>query len=973
MVRLLKKYVIDSPRPSAKVVVDKLFQHRSTRRFIKKALPTVSNTRAFKDLMKQYIQSYLPDCGFEVSVTDRFSRRTGGLEGCVVARQNFECGVKVKYLTGSIALLTPEEEENLRSDLSVITVPRLGGTFLMLGPCRFVNHNCSPNAKISGKPGGGTEIITTRRILPGEEITVSYSKDYFGPGNKHCLCSSCEEKNKGDYAPNRRRDFPDDVPLIELSTDEEEDDDDDEKEAQVMDVAFDSAKDDDDDDHETSPDLGSDAPISSDEDEEMPILTQKRKLPTLGEIHQIHNKTQNSLLKALEMELVPEIWTPNGPGKKVGGRTLRQRSSLPRDMTNATMTILDICETDRSIDSLALVARPGYSTILKRRSKIRTLHKLYMVGPYSNFGDLNVEKFKNIFDCLNCGVYFYINTQHKYKEYCPRCVRHQLLYELAWPDTELNEGSASLALRLEVNRASIAELIEMYGMDAYNITMSLLGASSGDFSSSRDVTPVEKTPGAALGDHIVDSDEITSDSESEKNNTPQQVTVKRRSIKSEVGADDDTSDSDDDYDDFVPSFNCMGIRPLSQPMKALPPPPNNQIAEMSLKWISDLRSRSSPSTPEVISRQSKPVSSLVKNFSRLSAPVSGLSSSSTPSSPSTYSQTVKPKPEGAIQPGSSPRSQQVGNGRSSRVLRTVDGELKFARLVKLGSNKLREVALYRTSDNILTNDPENPVEISDDDDHDSTDGEKVNETSRSFKRHMSSLTPSTGHNTHKRLLKDEFESSYLPPGQSCQDSRGLNTHRVSSTPSKKRKVSLKTTHSPTQAGSCVIKPESSLLELPQTPSTKGDVLHKGSLKELSERSDTGYRTPKAVTSTEVITTTRTIISRLVYSDDEASHDLTQDDYAPETQSSNGYELKKIEPVREKLFVETTQQKKNTSKTLLDGTINMDKSMEKDIQNSEYRGNLAKSTNTSESKDAVISLSSESDESDDEVILLRLNR
>ncbi|ONH65893.1 Histone-lysine N-methyltransferase SET9 [Cyberlindnera fabianii] len=850
VVRLLKKYVIDSPRPSAKVVVDKLFQHRSTRRFIKKALPTVSNTRAFKDLMKQYIQSYLPDCGFEVSVTDRFFRRTGGLEGCVVARQNFECGVKVKYLTGSIALLTPEEEENLRSDLSVITVPRLGGTFLMLGPCRFVNHNCSPNAKISGKPGGGTEIITTRRILPGEEITVS-------------------------------------------------------------------------------------------------------------------------LLKALEMELVPEIWTPNGPGKKVGGRTLRQRSSLPRDMTNATMTILDICEPDRSIDSLAPVARPGYSTILKRRSKIRTLHKLYMVGPYSNFGDLNVEKFKNTFDCLNCGVYFYINTQHKYKEYCPRCVRHQLLYELAWPDTELNEGSASLALRLEVNRASIAELIEMYGMDAYNITMSLLGSSSGDFSSSRDVTPVEKTPGAALGDHIVDSDEITSDSESEKNNTPQQLTVKRRSIKSEVGADDDTSDSDDDYDDFVPSFNCMGIRPLSQPMKALPPPPNNQIAEMSLKWISDLRSRSSPSTPEVISRQSKPVSSLVKNFSRLSAPVSGLSSSSTPSSPSTYSQTVKPKPEGAIQPGSSPRSQQIGNGRSSRVLRTVDGELKFARLVKLGSNKLREVALYRTSDNILTNDPENPVEISDDDDHDSTDGE--NETSRSFKSHVSSLTPSTGHNTHKRLLKDEFESSCLPPGQSCQDSRGLNTHCVSSTPRKKRKVSLKTTLSPTQAGSCVIKPGSSLVESPQTPSTKASALHKGCLKELSERSDTGYRTPKAITSTEVITTTRTITSQLVYSDDEASQCLTGDDYAPETQSSNGYELKKTEPVREKLFVETTQQKKNTSKTLLDGTINMDKSMEKDIQNSEYRGNLAKSTNTSESKDAVISLSSESDESDDEVILLRLNR
>ena len=43
-------------------------------------------------------------------------------------------------------------------------------------------------------------IEVTRSIMPGEEITVMYGKDYFGQNNSYCECKTCERKKMGKFS-----------------------------------------------------------------------------------------------------------------------------------------------------------------------------------------------------------------------------------------------------------------------------------------------------------------------------------------------------------------------------------------------------------------------------------------------------------------------------------------------------------------------------------------------------------------------------------------------------------------------------------------------------------------------------------------------------------------------------------------------------------------------------------------------------
>ena len=103
--------------------------------------------------------------------------------------------------------MTQEEEDFYEAghDFSILHSSRLDSMCLFLGPARFVNHDCSPNGTFVTQ-GTSVSIATTRPVKPGEEITVFYSPDYFGPNNADCLCATCQRTGNGGFRTKEQRD-----------------------------------------------------------------------------------------------------------------------------------------------------------------------------------------------------------------------------------------------------------------------------------------------------------------------------------------------------------------------------------------------------------------------------------------------------------------------------------------------------------------------------------------------------------------------------------------------------------------------------------------------------------------------------------------------------------------------------------------------------------------------------------------------
>lgn len=62
---------------------------------------------------------------------------------------------------------------------------------------RYINHSCKPNAEPEIK-GGRVFIYAKKTILPGEEITYDYGKEYVDEHikPKGCKCAHCNSKMK---------------------------------------------------------------------------------------------------------------------------------------------------------------------------------------------------------------------------------------------------------------------------------------------------------------------------------------------------------------------------------------------------------------------------------------------------------------------------------------------------------------------------------------------------------------------------------------------------------------------------------------------------------------------------------------------------------------------------------------------------------------------------------------------------------
>ncbi|KAE9573611.1 Histone-lysine N-methyltransferase set9 [Colletotrichum fructicola] len=166
------------------------------------ALKTDKAKDDFKRHMRRYTQVYLPDCPFEVNSTNRYTIVSH--EAAITARRFIRRNENIKYLAGTQVNISPEEEREMtarKKDFSIIISSRSKCASLFMGPARFANHDCGANAKLMTTGTAGIEIIATRNIEAGEEITVTYAENYFGEDNCECLCRTCENKCVNGWAP----------------------------------------------------------------------------------------------------------------------------------------------------------------------------------------------------------------------------------------------------------------------------------------------------------------------------------------------------------------------------------------------------------------------------------------------------------------------------------------------------------------------------------------------------------------------------------------------------------------------------------------------------------------------------------------------------------------------------------------------------------------------------------------------------
>lgn len=209
--------------PSPAVITDLLRKHSydsGTMPLLKDflALPSIKSyilghagtprlVHEFESHARRYLSMYLLSVSFELGTTERYRAVSQRSEACIIARNLIEAGITINHLTGKMVALSSQDQHSINRDFSIIYSHRLGESCLMLGPCRFVNHDCDPNCHFVAQGGSGVvAVVSNRRIYKGEEITVGYADNYFGTKNRECMCATCERKGRGFFGaprPNR--------------------------------------------------------------------------------------------------------------------------------------------------------------------------------------------------------------------------------------------------------------------------------------------------------------------------------------------------------------------------------------------------------------------------------------------------------------------------------------------------------------------------------------------------------------------------------------------------------------------------------------------------------------------------------------------------------------------------------------------------------------------------------------------------
>ena len=159
------------------------------------------NTELDEHLMK-YMIGLTDEGGFILASETRYSLE--GHQGAkVLATKGWSRGKQICNLVGSSREITDDFEQELflqKLDTAcIIRSSKSKSVLVGIGPISFINHSCAPNCEFVTLPNKLIGLVSIKAIMPGDELTISYGRDYFGRSNKNCECSDCEAQKKGAF------------------------------------------------------------------------------------------------------------------------------------------------------------------------------------------------------------------------------------------------------------------------------------------------------------------------------------------------------------------------------------------------------------------------------------------------------------------------------------------------------------------------------------------------------------------------------------------------------------------------------------------------------------------------------------------------------------------------------------------------------------------------------------------------------
>ncbi|KAG0252455.1 Histone-lysine N-methyltransferase set9 [Actinomortierella ambigua] len=132
----------------------------------------------FRAHARRYLSLHQPTANIDVGP----KLVAGQYQTCVTANANINTGDLLSSLTGTVVDLkefTEQEKMDFVLDYQHSGAIRAGpqGTSVLLGPVRFVNHDCDPNCKIVLAGHGNISLGAVKPIRIHEEITINFASE----------------------------------------------------------------------------------------------------------------------------------------------------------------------------------------------------------------------------------------------------------------------------------------------------------------------------------------------------------------------------------------------------------------------------------------------------------------------------------------------------------------------------------------------------------------------------------------------------------------------------------------------------------------------------------------------------------------------------------------------------------------------------------------------------------------------------
>jgi histone-lysine N-methyltransferase SUV420H len=445
-------------------------------------LPNDRERDWFRRHLRKYIQMYLPDSPFEITTTNRYTITEH--EAAICARKFIKQGQEIKYLSGTLVPMTREEERDLdlkRKDFSIVMSSRKKTPSFFLGPARFANHDCNANGKLVTRGSEGMQVVATRDIYIGEEITVSYGDDYFGIDNCECLCLTCERLVRNGWAPHVETE-----PQSKASTPTLDDN-------LSIDSHLSPKK------RKFAPDSDTEASAPSTPCKRGKFVRQSSKLrsevsflevatsieqpagppvsngPGIGPLGNSTLESENDTAADAALPSPPADSPPSTAANESersttstiatsvcdAGVTIKVEETIEKSaerVSAVTETNIELSLTSQRFasiegDTKSELSEPPSTleqeSIVSKRKTRKSRGKTVVVqsveaestlvrvpGDYTKTSKLLAQTYDRWVDCHTCNAWFVQHNSYLTRRECPRCERHSMLYGYRWPKTD---------------------------------------------------------------------------------------------------------------------------------------------------------------------------------------------------------------------------------------------------------------------------------------------------------------------------------------------------------------------------------------------------------------------------------------------------------------------------------------------------------------------------------------------------------